>query len=54
MSNFLFNLPLLQAAPGGQMGTMLITFALIIGIFYFLIIRPQKKKQKRPRACWRR
>jgi preprotein translocase subunit YajC len=25
---------------------MLITFALIIGIFYFLIIRPQKKKQK--------
>lgn len=46
MSNFLFNLPLLQGAPGGQMGTMLITFALIIGIFYFLIIRPQKKKQK--------
>jgi len=28
------------------MGTMMITFALIIGIFYFLIIRPQKKKQK--------
>ena len=28
------------------MVTMIITFGLIIVIFYFLIIRPQKKKQK--------
>ena len=28
------------------MVTMLVTFGLIIVIFYFLIIRPQRKKQK--------
>jgi preprotein translocase subunit YajC len=33
------------AAGGGMIGT-LIPFALIIFIFYFLIIRPQNKKQK--------
>jgi preprotein translocase subunit YajC len=32
--------------PGGSFITTLIPFALIIGIFYFLIIRPQNKKQK--------
>jgi preprotein translocase subunit YajC len=43
---------LLMAAPQGAEGgsgsfiTTLIPFALIIGIFYFLIIRPQNKKQK--------
>jgi preprotein translocase subunit YajC len=44
---------LLMAAPqGGAEGgsgsfiTTLIPFALIIAIFYFLIIRPQNKKQK--------
>jgi preprotein translocase subunit YajC len=50
----LFNLSLLLAAPDGGAGagspgsfiTTLIPFALIIGIFYFLIIRPQNKKQK--------
>ncbi|MDR2741442.1 MAG: preprotein translocase subunit YajC [Treponema sp.] len=48
-----FMLSLLMAAPqgGGEAGggsfiTTLIPFALIIGIFYFLIIRPQNKKQK--------
>ena len=48
MANFLFPLPLLQAAAGGgnQMITMIVTFGLIIVIFYFLIIRPQRKKQK--------
>ncbi len=48
MINFFSQLPLLQAAanPGGQMMTMLITFGLIIFIFYFLVIRPQNKKQK--------
>ncbi len=45
----IFNeLPLLQStgSAGGQMVTMLITFGLIILIFYFLVIRPQNKKQK--------
>lgn len=32
-------------AEGGLMST-LIMFALIIGIFYFLILRPQQKRQK--------
>ncbi|MDR0561312.1 MAG: preprotein translocase subunit YajC [Spirochaetaceae bacterium] len=47
-------LPLLMGAPegaaatatGGGMIGSLIPFVLIIGIFYFLIIRPQNKKQK--------
>jgi preprotein translocase subunit YajC len=48
-----FALSLLMAAPqgGGEAGsgsfiTTLIPFVLIIAIFYFLIIRPQNKKQK--------
>lgn len=31
---------------GGSMTTTFITFGLIIAIFYFLIIRPQKKRDK--------
>jgi len=56
MNTFPFNLPLLYGAPeasgtSGQTGgssllVMLVTFALIIGVFYFLVIRPQNKKQK--------
>ncbi|MDR1363731.1 MAG: preprotein translocase subunit YajC [Spirochaetaceae bacterium] len=51
----LFTLPLLLGAPQGADGApasgmeQLISFApfiLIIAIFYFLIIRPQNKKQK--------
>ena len=46
--------PLLMGAPptdgsgggGGQLFTTFITFGLVIAIFYFLIIRPQSKKQK--------
>ncbi|OQY35088.1 MAG: preprotein translocase subunit YajC [Spirochaetaceae bacterium 4572_59] len=34
------------ASSTGSMTTSLVTFALVIGIFYFLIIRPQNKKQK--------
>jgi len=34
-----------SAGPGGML-TSLVPFALIIGIFYFLIIRPQSKKRK--------
>jgi len=41
---------LLQAAqsanPTGQMISTLVTFGLVFVIFYFLIIRPQNKKQK--------
>lgn len=45
----MLNLVLLQAAPGGDMGSIvssLLPFVLIIVIFYFLILRPQQKKQK--------
>ena len=31
---------------GGEMYSTIIMFALIIGIFYFMIIRPQSKRQK--------
>ncbi|MBI9098089.1 MAG: preprotein translocase subunit YajC [Spirochaetaceae bacterium] len=49
--NLLLNLPLIQATGGiAGMSTPIITFALVIGIFYFLIIRPQNKKQKETKA----
>ena len=34
------------AAPGGSMGGMLLTFGLMFAVMYFLIIRPQQKRQK--------
>lgn len=53
MANLFANLPLLLGASeggssggSGQMVTTFITFGLVILIFYFLIIRPQNKKQK--------
>jgi preprotein translocase subunit YajC len=44
-------LTLLQSAPGaqnssGQMISTIVMFGLVFVIFYFLIIRPQNKKQK--------
>jgi preprotein translocase subunit YajC len=47
-------LALLQAAPAGgnptgSMISTLVTFGLVFVIFYFLIIRPQNKKQKEAR-----
>jgi len=42
-------LVLLQTAaanPTGQMVSTLVTFGLVFVVFYFLIIRPQNKKQK--------
>ncbi len=45
MTDFIGNLPLLQAA-GGSMATTFITFGAVIAVFYFFIIRPQSKKQK--------
>ena len=39
---------LLQAAPDQNFGLrMMLNFALIIPIFYFLLIRPQMKERKR-------
>ncbi|MEW6061243.1 MAG: preprotein translocase subunit YajC [Bacteroidota bacterium] len=35
-----------QGQGGGEIYSTLIMFALIIGIFYFMIIRPQQKRQK--------
>lgn len=35
-----------QGDAGGSMVSTLIMFGLIIAIFYFMIIRPQQKKQK--------
>ncbi len=33
-------------SPEGSLVSTLIMFALIIGIFYFMILRPQQKRQK--------
>lgn len=33
-------------SPEGSLVSTLVMFALIIGIFYFLILRPQQKRQK--------
>lgn len=52
MANLFAKLPLLMGVSegssggSGQMVTTFITFGLVILIFYFLIIRPQSKKQK--------
>lgn len=59
MSTILGSLPILMGAPAGggapQGGPAsilptLITFGLVFLIFYFLIIRPQNKKQKETKA----
>jgi preprotein translocase subunit YajC len=57
MTGFSNFLPLLLGTPdgagaagagggSGSLVTMLVTFGLIILVFYFLVIRPQNKKQK--------
>jgi len=53
MDQLFSGLVLLQAAggnPTGQMISTLVTFGLVFVIFYFLIIRPQNKKQKAAKA----
>ena len=35
---------------GGQMASMFITFGLVFVVMYFLIIRPQSKRQKQAKA----
>jgi len=39
-----------EAAPGASPFGMLVPMAAIFGIFYFLLIRPQQKKQKETEA----
>ena len=41
-----------SANPGGLLGnsTMIIVLALFIGVFYFMIIRPENKKKKEQEA----
>lgn len=56
MENLLQSLPLLLGAPeaggassgggSGQLVTTFVTFGLVILIFYFLIIRPQSRKNR--------
>ena len=54
MMNLFSKLPILMGSAegaggsggSGQMLTTFVTFGLVILIFYFLIIRPQNKKQK--------
>jgi preprotein translocase subunit YajC len=47
MNSFLSGLKLFQAAPaGGNMFMTLAMFGAVFAIFYFMIIRPQQKKQK--------
>jgi preprotein translocase subunit YajC len=41
--------PLLQSG-GGQMASMFVTFGLVFVVMYFLIIRPQSKRQKQAKA----
>ena len=43
-------LPLLQAEGGGQMMSMFVTFGLVFVVMYFLIIRPQSRRQKQAKA----
>lgn len=45
-----FSLPLAQAAAGGApqqgLGTMFVPMLIIFAIFYFLMVRPQQRKEK--------
>ncbi len=42
-------MPIFAQAQGG-MGGMLVTFGLMFAVMYFLIIRPQQKRQKEHQA----
>ncbi len=53
MITLMNSLPLLQAGAAGgpaSMAPTLVTFGLVFLIFYFLIIRPQNKRQKETKA----
>ena len=38
---------LLQQTPAGNSSSLILMWGLIIGIFYFLVIRPARNKQKK-------
>ena len=49
MDKLFLSLPLLQGAPGADsmsIVTTVLMMAAVFAVFYFLIIRPQRKKQK--------
>ena len=43
----MFTLATAAAPAGGGLGMMLVVYGLIFGAFWFFLIRPQKKEQKR-------
>ncbi|MBN2443687.1 MAG: preprotein translocase subunit YajC [Spirochaetales bacterium] len=55
MNKLFSTLPLLQEGAGGSGNMMnlvstILMMAAVFGVFYFLIIRPQRKKQKETRS----
>jgi preprotein translocase subunit YajC len=46
MDFFISNAYAQGAAQGGSLGSMLLPMVVIFGAFYFLLIRPQQKRQK--------
>jgi preprotein translocase subunit YajC len=46
MDFFISNAYAQDAAQGGSIGSMLLPMVIIFGAFYFLLIRPQQKRQK--------
>lgn len=46
MDFFISNAYAQEAASGGSIGSMLLPMLVIFGAFYFLLIRPQQKRQK--------
>lgn len=46
MDFFISNAYAQDAAQGGSIGSMLLPMLVIFGAFYFLLIRPQQKRQK--------
>ena len=48
--NSLLSVVLLQSSSGGGMGGLIVPMVLIFAVMYFLIFRPQAKKQKQQQA----
>ncbi len=48
--NLLLSVVLLQSQGGGGMGGLIVPMVLIFAVMYFLIFRPQAKKQKQQQA----
>jgi preprotein translocase subunit YajC len=50
MTHNVFNLYLFQAASGPNLGSFFVMMALLIGVMYFVLFRPQAARQKRWQA----